>query len=94
MLVKSVTTREVEWDPDQQALILALAEYRKQICEGCNGYLPETTVPANEGRYDVVGPFLCHSCEALGRTRTGFAQSREKNPVHNMNRWSVSLRKR
>jgi hypothetical protein len=88
-----VTTREPEWDPDQQALILALAQHRREECDQCGGYLPETTDSANEGRYEVVGPFLCHSCEALGRTRAGFAQSREKNPVYNMNRWSSRLRK-
>jgi hypothetical protein len=78
----------VEWDPDQQALILALAQHRREECEGCGGYLPETTAAANEGRFDVVGPFMCHSCEALGRAREGFTK-----PMHNKNRWSVRLRK-
>lgn len=88
-----MTTREAEWDPQQQALILALAQHRQETCDGCGGHLPETTDPANEARYDVVGPFLCFRCEAIGRGRDGFAQSREKNPVHNMNRWSAHLRK-
>ena len=88
-----MTTREAEWDPQQQALILALAQHRDETCDGCGGHLPETTAAANEGRYDATGPFLCHSCEALGSARNAFAKAREQNPPHNMNRWSVRLRK-
>lgn len=88
-----MTTREAEWDPAEQAKMLALAQLRRDECEGCGGYLPETTDRANEGRYDALGPFLCYSCEALGRARDGFAEGRKNSPVHNMSRWSMSLRK-
>ena len=91
--MRSVTTRDVEWDGDQQALILGLHLKRREDCDRCGGYLPETTDPANEGRYEAVGPILCHSCEALGRSTGSFAAAREKNPVHNMTRWSIRLRK-
>ena len=93
MCVRSVHTREVEWDQDQQALILALAEYRAETCDQCGGYLPETTLKANEGHYEAVGPFMCHSCEALGRAKAAKAEARRKNPIYNMNRWSMRLRK-
>ncbi len=88
-----MTTREVEWDGDQQALILGLHLKRREDCDSCGGHLPETTDPANEGRYEAVGPFLCYSCEALGTKRDSFAKARENNPVHNMSRWSIRLRK-
>ena len=84
----------MEWTPDQQALILGLALKRREECDGCGGYLPETTSPANEPLYEASGPFICYSCEALGRARAGVAERRAKNPLHNMNRWSVRLRKR
>jgi hypothetical protein len=90
-----VTSREVEWTPDQQALILALDLMRQLACNECGGYLPETTDPANERFYEPAGPFLCYSCEALGRTRAQVAKRREEThtPIYNMSRWSVRLRK-
>ncbi len=91
--MRSVTTREVEWDDDQQALILALALYRREHCDQCGGYLPETTDKANEYGYEAVGPFMCHSCEAMGKARDESVKAHEKNPIHNMSRWSIRLRK-
>lgn len=88
-----MTTRDVEWDAGQQALILALALHRAEECDRCGGYLPETTNPANEGRYEATGPFMCHSCEALGRAHAAKAEARQNNPIYNMNRWSSRLRK-
>lgn len=73
--------------------MLALAQIRDETCDGCGGHLPETTVKANEPLYEALGPFLCYSCEALGRARAGFAEKRAKNPVHNMNRWLIRMRK-
>jgi hypothetical protein len=53
------------WDPDDQAWVLALAEWEASRCPGCNGWLPETTHPDNDGRYDAEPPVRCFRCSAL-----------------------------
>ncbi len=64
----AVTRREVEWDDDQQAWMLALAEYRAQTCSGCGGYLPDTTHPDRALDGYVAGPPVrCGGCTALHR---------------------------
>jgi hypothetical protein len=64
LLVRSVTRREAEWDEGQQGWMLALAMYRQLTCDGCGGWLPETTRhPAEE--YEVPAPYRCGACTAL-----------------------------
>lgn len=43
--------------------MLALLDYEAQQCL-CGGYLPETTDPANEGKYRTEPPLRCFRCEA------------------------------
>lgn len=64
-LVHSVTTREVEWDDDERAKVLALLDYEAQTCPGCGGFLPETTDPQMQFRYEADNPSRCHRCDAL-----------------------------
>lgn len=45
--------------------MLALAEREALTCNGCNGWLPETTLLENDGRFRPPKPIRCHSCEAL-----------------------------
>lgn len=54
----------MEWDEDQQALMLALGVYRDLIHEPCGGWLPETTAPDAEDAYQVDTPHRCHLCTA------------------------------
>lgn len=68
-LVRSVTTREVEWDDDERAQVLALLEYEAQACPGCRGWLPETTDSAHAGRYKTAPPIRCHRCDAVTRAQ-------------------------
>jgi hypothetical protein len=89
-LIRSVTRVEPEWDAQQQAWMLALGRYRQETCNGCDGYLPETTDPENDGRYQTTGPFLCHRCEAIGRARNQFVKDR--SGVINASRWVAELR--
>lgn len=53
---------EQEWDEEQQAYMLALAEREALSCGGCGGWLPETTAIENDGRYAPPEPVRCHSC--------------------------------
>src|SRR5690606_3854254 len=64
-VVRTVTTREPEWDDESRAYVLALAEYERSVCGGCGGWLPETTDPKNEGRYVSKGAIRCHRCDVL-----------------------------
>lgn len=89
--LKSVTSVESEWNRDEQALMLALAEYRSELCDGCGGHLAETTRPENDGQYDADGPYLCYRCEAIGGARARFVKDRPH--VTNPYRWTARLRK-
>lgn len=61
---RTVAVREVEWDDEQRAWMLALAEVEAQECPGCGGHLPGTTRPGVE--FDTTHPTRCKRCEALG----------------------------
>lgn len=89
--VRSVHTREVEWDAEQQSWMLALDLYRREHCEGCGRPLAESTAKANEYGYDVT-PIPCHACERIASARD---QHMENNPYKHSApaRWSVRLRK-
>lgn len=63
-VVRSVTTREVEWDPEQRALVLALELYESLVHSQCGHYLPESTAAEADGAYDVEPPTRCHACTA------------------------------
>lgn len=53
------------WSDDDRAWVLALAEWEASRCPGCNGWLAETTDPANEFAYTAEAPVQCHRCAAL-----------------------------
>jgi hypothetical protein len=59
------STPEVEWDEEQQALMLALSRHRALSCKGCGGWLPETTDIEADGAYQVERPIRCHRCAAF-----------------------------
>lgn len=63
-----MTTREVEWDEEQQAIMLALDLYRSLIHAPCGGYLPDTT--AAEAVYKADIPVRCKLCTALAEAHT------------------------
>lgn len=84
-MIRSITTREAEWDDDSRAHVLALLEAEAQTCR-CGGWLPETTDPENEGRYRARPPVRCHRCDALHT----FMQSYEHDPARVI--WPVEKR--
>lgn len=68
-LVRSVTSVEVEWDDEQRAWMLALAEADAQSCDGCGGWLPHTTSIEMSDGFVADHPLRCHRCEALSVRR-------------------------
>jgi hypothetical protein len=84
--VRSTTVREVEWDEQQQALMLALGEYKSMTCSGCGGWLPETTArePERGHRWRVTA-IKCHACVAVDITATAAA----KDPHGHLNRYRI-----
>ena len=89
MLVRSVTTREVEWDEEQQAWMLALAIYRRDQCGKCGSYLPESTAFDMDDAYEAVGPFLCGGCQAVGRAYDTHIKETELSPTYDPSRYIV-----
>jgi hypothetical protein len=86
-----VTTRDVEWDEQQQALMLALAEYRSMSCEGCGGWLPDTTADGVDATdFEVPGPMKCHQCVAISIHAEAFAKN-GKQP--HLARWRAKRKK-
>ena len=67
-VVRTVVTREAEWDPEEQALMLALHLYEAQLGP-CGHYLPESTAADAEERYSVPEPSRCHACTAVAAAR-------------------------
>lgn len=70
-VVRAVTTRESEWDTEQQAIMLALEVYRASLCRRCGGELAETTNPLHDADnphgthvYRRVKLLRCHRCTA------------------------------
>lgn len=68
------TIREVEWDEEQQAWMLALLLYRSQLGP-CGHYLPHTAAPDAEERYFSPEPDRCHACTAVGATSRAYMDS-------------------
>jgi hypothetical protein len=54
---------EVEWDDDEQTLMLALALYEEQLCPSGH-WLPESAAREAEGKYRGRTS-LCHACAAV-----------------------------
>lgn len=74
-LVRSVTTREPEWDEEQQALMLAHLMHERLTCSGCGGHLPDTTDPKADGAYIADEPIRCHRCTAIAMRAEQYRES-------------------
>lgn len=85
-----MTTREAEWDPMEQAKMLALAQLRQETCDGCGRPLAESTLKANEFAYDVT-PVPCHACERVAAARDNYMENNRKHSAPA--RWSIDFRK-
>lgn len=86
-----MTTREVEWDDEERARVLALLEYEDQVCPGCGGYLPETTRDEAEFAYVAEVPQRCHRCTTVHRMQREYAK--EVKDPESLPRWPVRDRR-
>lgn len=85
-----LVTREPEWDDESRDWVLALAQWEDLHCPQCNGWLPETTDPANEDAYRAEPPGRCHRCTALVAKQESYAE----HPYHRSQvLWPVTLRR-
>lgn len=66
--------REVEWDADERAWMLALHLYRSQVGP-CGHYLPRTAAADAEYRYFSPEPDRCHACTAIGEQAKAYTES-------------------
>lgn len=64
----------MEWDSDEQALMLALHRYRSQLGP-CGHYLPHTAAADAEERYAVPDPDRCHACAAIAAKSGAYKDS-------------------
>lgn len=62
----------MEWTDEERQKVLALAEYERQVCPGCGGYLPETTDRDAQHAYVTDPPTRCHACTALHKRQAKY----------------------
>jgi hypothetical protein len=74
--LRTVVTREPEWDADERAWMLGLAMREAAECHRCGGDLTET-LDWNY-RWDPQPPSVCLRCVALQASE----QAHEKHPNH------------
>lgn len=68
-LIRSVTTREPEWDEQERAWMLALAEHESRLCPLCGRPLSVCTDPATEGRWKTAPPTRCYATTSVIQAR-------------------------
>lgn len=80
---------ESEWDPEQLAWMVALAQYEADLCGGCGGLKSITTSPAHDFHepdnalvFDRVPgtPLMCHQCAAMHRVQQETEAGKPKYP--------------
>jgi hypothetical protein len=64
----------VEWDDEERAWILALADYEANQCGGCGGQIDETTSKVHEDHWVVPPPVRCFKCTELARAQAPFRE--------------------
>jgi len=83
-----VTTRDAEWDDSNRSEVLALLDFEEKSCSHCGGWLPDTTDPKNEGKYQALDPIRCHRCTALHSKRADYNEPHHQALVL----WPTDLR--
>jgi hypothetical protein len=87
--VRSVTTREPEFDDEDRGWFMALAMCRRLTCPGCGHWLPESTA-LDATDYQVDAPWQCGACSMLAFKQDAYA---EDNKHMHTTRWSVERRR-
>lgn len=95
-MLRSVTTREPRWTEQDQAEVLALAEYRASLCECCGLPKADTQIHERDAPKFVVSKRFCLARRTLAETQAAFFKQHEKNPKpqHSALLWSVRIEKR
>src|SRR3954462_13378745 len=81
LLIRTVETREPEWDEETRDLAIAYAMWESDLCPGCNSPLSETLSSDNEGLYVASAPVRCHSCTAREQTADAYADTPQANSL-------------
>lgn len=66
----TIVTREIEFDEDEQAGVLAYEELLDNQCPGCGGQIDETTDP--DVHWHAPPPTRCFKCDARLTAQTPF----------------------
>lgn len=70
-MVRSVTVFDEDFTEDDLASALDWQAGQANICNGCGGWLDETTHPDNDGKYD--GQLIaCHKCAVGDRVERAY----------------------
>lgn len=89
-----MTTREPEWTEQDQAVAVALGEYRDSLCDCCG--LPKSVTLVNERdapRF-VISKRYCLARRALIESQLSFTnKGKEAKPAHQALRWSIRVEK-
>lgn len=91
-----MTTREPEWTEQDQAEVLALAEYRDSLCPCCGLPKSDVLIHERDAPKFVVSKKPCLARRTLVETQAAFFKEHEKNPKpqHAALQWSVRIEKR
>jgi hypothetical protein len=81
VLIRTVETREEEWDEETRDLAIAFAMWESDLCPGCNSPMTETLASDNEGLYVADAPMRCHSCTAREQTADAYADTPQANAL-------------
>jgi hypothetical protein len=81
-----VARREPEFDDEDRSWFLGLALCRQLTCQGCGGWLLDTT-EHDAGHYRADAPYACGSCVALGVAQRRYGED-YPNDLH-ATRWST-----
>jgi hypothetical protein len=94
MLVRSTTRREPEFNEEDRAWFLALAECRALTCGGCGQWLPESTDSDAED-YFIDQPYRCGACTAMSIAQETYTRGYNgRNPHMQATKWSAERRHR
>lgn len=73
--MRSTTTREAEWDEQERAWFLSLAQYEAELCPLCGRPMAVCTAPEAEWDVAVPSPTRCHYSTAVAQARTAYEKS-------------------
>ena len=69
-----MTTVEPEWTEEEQAVMLALQQWREGLCPSCGLPRDECMDPRNEDRYEAIVS-RCHATTAMIRAAERYRES-------------------